>query len=138
MTELDAKEVFGWLDDCGELHLKVQGSSMSPFLHDKTDSVFLVKPQKIRRGDIVVFERNGCYIMHRVISVDNGFIDTLGDNLDIPETHIPLGNVAAVAVGAVRKGKKISTRSLIWKFYGRIYIIPAVRKVLRKLRRIIF
>lgn len=134
MRELDGKEVFGWLDECGELRLNVQGSSMTPFLRGGEDTVILTKPENIKKGDVVVFERNGCYIMHRVIALKDGFIDTLGDNLLTPETHIPVENVVAVASGAIRKGKEISTGSLVWQFFSRIYINPEVRKIILKLR----
>ncbi len=134
MRELGGKEVFGWLDECGELRLKVQGSSMTPFLRGGEDTVILTKPENIKKGDVVVFERNGCYIMHRVIALKDGFIDTLGDNMLTPETHIPVENVVAVASGAIRKGKEISTKSLAWQFFSRIYINPEVRKIILKLR----
>ena len=133
MTELSGKEVFGWLDECGKLRLNVQGSSMVPFLREG-DTVVLEKPETIHKGDIVVFERKGYYIMHRVISVKNGFIDTLGDNLITPETDIPVENVVAVVSGAIRNGKEIDAESIVWKFYSKIYIRPNIRKMILKTR----
>ncbi|MCQ2480063.1 MAG: hypothetical protein MJ120_05425 [Clostridia bacterium] len=134
MIEVSGKEVFSWLNDCDNLRLKVQGTSMRPFLHNKTDSVILIKPEKIKKGDIIVFERNGYYIMHRVISIKNGFVDTLGDNLIMPETNIPVENVVAVVSSVIRNGKEIDSKSLVWNFYSKVYIHPAIRKIIVKMR----
>ena len=133
MTELSGKEVFSWLDDCGKLSLNVQGNSMVPFLRSG-DTVILEKPGEIRKGDIVVFERKGYYIMHRVISIKNGFIDTLGDNLITPETDIPVENVVAIVSDVIRKGKELTPKSIVWNFYSKVYIRPNIRKMIIKVR----
>lgn len=135
MMKVDGREVFGWLSETGSLSLRVQGTSMQPFLNDGKDTIILTKPEKIKKGDIVVCERNGYYVMHRVISIKNGMIDTLGDNLDVPERDIPVENIVAVASGAVRNGKKIGPHSLLWQFFSKIYIHPAARKAVRFLFR---
>ena len=135
MIVLSGKEVFSWMNDCERLQLRVQGTSMSPFLRDREDSVVLIKPEKIRKGDIIVFERNGYYIMHRVISIKDGFVDTLGDNLITPETDIPVGNVIAVVSTVVRNGKEIDNKSIVWNFYSKVYIHPVIRKIIKKMRR---
>lgn len=134
MMVLSGKEVFSWLNDCERLQLRVQGTSMSPFLRNREDSVVLAKPEKIKKGDIIVFERNGYYIMHRVISIKNGFVDTLGDNLITPEKDIPVERVVAVVSNAVRNGKEIDTKSIVWNFYSKIYIHPVIRKIILKMR----
>lgn len=133
--KVDGKEVFSWLNEVGRLNLRVQGTSMQPFLYDSRDTVILTNPEKIKTGDIVVYERGGYYVMHRVISIKNGVIDTLGDNLDVPERGIPVENVVAVVSGAVRGGKKITPYSPVWQFFSKIYIHPSARKAVRFLFR---
>ena len=135
MMKLEGKEVFSWLEETGSLTLHVQGTSMCPFLYDGADTVTLQKPKKIKKGDVVVFERNGYYIMHRVVRIKNGLIDTLGDNLAVPERDIPIENVVAVVTQAVRKGKTISPKSPIWQFFSKIYIHPSARKAARFITR---
>ena len=51
-----------------EVCVTVKGTSMEPFLHDGKDLVFFsCLPKKIRRGDILLFQRdNGSFAMHRV------------------------------------------------------------------------
>lgn len=131
--DIESKEVFGWLDDCDELCLKVQGSSMRPFLCPGRDSVILRRAENFRRGDIVVFERGGFYIMHRIIRIGSGVFTAMGDNRSHPEENIPVEKIVARASGAVRNGKKITESSAVWRFYKLVWSIPIVKNVVRKI-----
>lgn len=62
------------------LRFRYSGSSMLPTF--RTGQVLYVRPdvKDMRRGDVVVYEQEGRYIVHRVVSVEkDGFI-TRGDN----------------------------------------------------------
>ena len=131
--QLEAKDIFENMGE-SDVWLKVQGTSMRPFLRNDRDTVILRKPDRLKIGDIVVFRRKETYIMHRIIELENGFITTLGDNLRVPEKGIPVENVCAKVVGAVRDGKQIDPDSAVWKFFSNIYIKQGVRKMLTKIR----
>ena len=132
--QIEAQNLFNSIKD-GQLSLKVQGNSMAPFLRDGRDVVTFDKPDNLKIGDIVVFKRADFYIMHRIIEIDGGCISTLGDNLSVPETDIPIENVCGKAVSVVRKGKTLTPSSPEWLFYSRLYIRQPVRKIIRKLWR---
>lgn len=132
-VNLNPEELFGELKDGEELYLRVQGNSMSPFLKDGRDTVVLTKPVKLRRGAVVVYRRGRMYIMHRVISVDGDVFTAWGDNLSTPEKDIPADSAVAMVKAAVRKGKRITPKSPTWNFYSKVFIFPAVRKLIRKL-----
>lgn len=132
--QIKTTDIFNSVKD-GPLSLMVQGNSMAPFLRDGRDVVTFDKPENLKVGDIVVFERAGYYIMHRIIKIDGSYISTLGDNLSVPETHIPIDNVYGKVISAVRKGKTITPESPEWLFFSRLYIRPSVRKVIRKIWR---
>lgn len=134
---VEAGDIFNLLKERESITLRVQGKSMQPFLYDRRDSVILSKPElPFKIGDIIVFERNGYYIMHRIISIDSeGFITTLGDNSYTPETHIPSQNVVAGVYGAVRDGKKIDKRSPMWIFFSSVYINTKFRKIIAKIAK---
>lgn len=131
---IDAKDIFENIEK-EDVWLRVQGKSMRPFLREGRDTVVFSKPERLKVGDIVVFMRNGYYIMHRIIKIENGYISTLGDNLKTPEEKIPVENVVAKAVSAVRDGKEITPNSPIWQFFGKVYIHQNVRKILNAFRR---
>lgn len=126
---LDPGELFAGLNDGEELFLRVQGSSMSPFLRDGRDTVVLTKPVKLSKGAIVVFRRGDMFIMHRVVRVDGEKFTARGDNLSAPETDIPAANAAAMVKCVIRNGKKITPRSPLWFFHARVFSRPAVRKL---------
>ena len=65
----------------------VKGVSMRPFLRN-ADFAYLVRlPEKLKRGDIVLFQRlNGQYVLHRVYKIpERGNYLMLGDGQLEPE-----------------------------------------------------
>lgn len=73
----------------GQEHVPVpvKGVSMRPFLRN-ADFAYLVKlPQKLKRGDILLFQRsNGQYVLHRLYKIrENGHYLMLGDSQMMPE-----------------------------------------------------
>jgi len=48
----------------------------------RTGQVLYVRPDvhDLRRGDVVVYEQGGCYIVHRVVSIEKDGYITRGDN----------------------------------------------------------
>ena len=131
--QLEAVDIF---ENMGgeDLWLKVQGTSMRPFLYSGRDTVILIKfAERPCTGDIVVYRKNGYYIMHRVISVEEETFTALGDNQRTPDRLIPISDIRAKVVGAVRDGRKISPSSAVWKFYSKIYINQNIRKTLTKI-----
>ena len=131
---VEARDIFENLADGESVTLKVQGVSMQPFLYNGRDTVTLKKNDKpVKRGDVVIFERGGIYLMHRIVEISaDGYFIALGDYSLTPETHIPLENIKAVLVSAVRNGKTITPKSPEWIFFSRIFIYTSFRKLLKK------
>lgn len=94
------------------VRLKVRGNSMYPFLKDGRDTV-VFSPfggRKIRRGDIILFERSGGQlVMHRVYAVGrDGALTMVGDNQIDLETEVLPGQLVAYVAEIERKGKNIN------------------------------
>lgn len=127
MRRLDTKEyldgtVRALEEGAGELPVPVAGFSMAPFLSDG-DTVILSLPGKIRRGDIVLYLRCGeRYVLHRVKRVKNGIYTMIGDAQSVYENGITDGDIKAVAVGAIHRGKKCLPGSFRWRFYGTVWL----------------
>ena len=117
----------------------VAGESMRPFLRDKRDSVWLSPmPDSVERGDIVLYKRDsGQYVLHRVLrpDADGGFV-MLGDGQLIPEPGIRRDQLAAKVTAVRRKGKMISEKSPVWRFYAKVWprALPLRGKLLRIFR----
>ncbi|MCQ2484421.1 MAG: S24/S26 family peptidase [Clostridia bacterium] len=134
--KIEARDIFENLPDEG-ITLKVQGTSMQPFLYDGRDAVTLKKPDReLEKGDVIVFRRGKFYVMHRIVKIDNdGFITAMGDNTFSPDTHIASEDVKAILVSAIRAGKTISPKSPEWLFFSKIFINLNVRKFIGKVRK---
>lgn len=133
---LEASDIFENLPDEG-VTLRVQGTSMQPFLYNKRDTVTFKKPVgKLRKGDVIVFRRGKYYLMHRVIDIESdGFITAMGDNTFSPDTHIAPEDVKAILVSAVRAGKPLTPKSPEWLFFSKVFINTKVRKFIGKVRK---
>lgn len=133
--QIDAKLIFENNTE-DELFLRVQGTSMQPFLFNGRDTVVLKKPEKIKKGDIVVFRYHGNYVLHRVIKTDGEKFTALGDNLSFPEKDVPVSDIVSKVTAVNRDGKELTPSSLVWLFFSRIYIHQPLRKLFRKIFRL--
>lgn len=127
MRSLDTKQ---FLDETlrslengvGELSVPVAGFSMAPFLSDG-DTVLLSLPERVRRGDVVLYLRAGeRYVLHRVKKIKNGICTMIGDAQSVYENGISVTDIKAVAVGAIHHGEKCLPKSLRWRFYATVWL----------------
>lgn len=110
---------------------------MLPLLVQERDSVILIKPDgALKKNDIAFYLRdNGQYVLHRVISCNDGKYVMCGDNqlqleYDIEEKHI-IGVVRSFN----RKGKDISVNAPLYKLYLFLWQFFFIRRVFFKFRR---
>lgn len=127
------------IKDGHEVSIPIAGSSMTPFLGDGRDQVFVKAPWRpIRKGDIVLYQRrDGSFILHRVQHVhgkgETATYDMIGDAQDKIERGVPGEQIVAVATRARRKGETIEPGSFYWWFFQNIWIriIPLRRPLMR-------
>ena len=100
------------IDEGGVFPVTVNGSSMLPLLRHGLDTVYFssLEGRKIRRGDIVLFERtDGYFVMHRVYKVQkDGTYSFVGDNQVAIEHGVTYDRLRAYVPYVERKGKKIN------------------------------
>jgi hypothetical protein len=78
---------------------------MYPSIRSLDECVFReIEPRRIRTGDVLVYDKDGLAVVHRVLSVDRsrGCVTTKGDN-------VPLGHADKIPFTSVR-GKVYSVR----------------------------
>lgn len=126
--------------DC---RLVVTGTSMLPFLRDKTDAVILSPvPETIRKGDILFYLRspNVC-ILHRVHRIlPDGTFSVCGDAQTWLEP-VRRGQVIGVASSVERNGTRISCRRLSLRMMVSVWqmlrpVRPYAMAILRRLHMI--
>lgn len=132
------------LAQSGQAHVRVTGNSMYPLLHHLRDSVTLVPPEKLRTGDIVLFDRrNSRYALHRIIRRGKTGFTMAGDNQYHIEKNLPYGQIIGVVSAIRRNGREIPAGKFFYKFfaaaailavYPRMYICKAL-KALRRLTK---
>ncbi|MCQ2348350.1 MAG: S24/S26 family peptidase [Paludibacteraceae bacterium] len=108
------------------------GVSMRPFIEGGKDSVVLVKPQRLRVGDIVLAQvQDGRYVLHRLIRLEGEQVTLMGDGNLYGEEYCFTDDVLAqVAVIRSPKGhRKPLTRGWLW------HALLPVRKYLLKIYR---
>ena len=97
----------------------IKGVSMRPFLRDGDFAYLVSLPGKLKRGDIVLYQRkNGQYVLHRIYKVlKNGDYLMLGDSQMMPE---PMREEQFRAkVSFVRcMGKECRPGSFKWWFFA--------------------
>lgn len=128
------------LEQGQEVNLPVAGTSMSPFLKDQRDMVYL-RPlnRDPRKGDIVLYQRaQGQYVLHRVCKVSGQGYYMAGDNQNVLEGPVVREQIFAVATEIYRNGKWVSKYSPAAWFFRNVWIrmVPCRGIVLRILRKI--
>ena len=106
------------LENGGRANLTVTGNSMYPMLKSHRDSVTLIPPANLRKGDVVLFQRSsGAYILHRIIAVTATGYVCCGDNQVIRES-VSREQMIAVVDGFVRKGKQHAVNAGYYRLYS--------------------
>ena len=117
--EPSIKEIIG---AGGNVRLTVTGQSMMPTLIEQRDSVILVKPDKLKKSDIILYQRtNGEYVLHRIVKVTKEGYGLCGDNQMKVEFPVLPEQIIAVVSAIVRKGKMISKNQPCYKISSAIW-----------------
>lgn len=118
--------VLSLLQDGQRVTIPVKGWSMGPFLRSDKDSVTIAPLDSLGRDlqceDIVLFihHRSGedLYVMHRIISINDGVYTLRGDNNPLKmKEYCRKGDIMGVVVSCRRDGKIYTPRSLKWRVY---------------------
>lgn len=96
------------------------GISMWPLLRAHEDHAIMEYPtRELKKGDIVVFYRDdGKQIAHRIFRMNDQYVQTIGDNCDVPDVYVPRENVVGLVTQVCRKGRTFSVDTRFWHFYG--------------------
>lgn len=130
------EEICALVQEVDMVPLLVSGSSMTPFLVHRRDTVYLSRIDRpLRRGDMVLYRRDsGAYVLHRICAVEHGAYALVGDAQTEIEHGIRPDQIFAVVRFVKRKGKRQEPGCFWWEFFSRVWIriIPA-RPFLRRL-----
>lgn len=96
----------------------VTGNSMWPLLCHNRDRVTLraVGEKPIRKGDIILFKAEQGYLLHRVMKLKDGFVQTAGDYNCYYDECVSSQSIIGRVVGVTRKERYISCSNLLYRF----------------------
>ncbi len=100
-----------------------KGMSMFPMLREGTGEAYIVKPElPLRRLDVPVYKRrDGTYVMHRVLSVDETGYSCCGDNQWVLEKGVSDSQIIGVLDSWYKNGKKHTVRDKSYLRYARFW-----------------
>ena len=132
-NEILIPEVGRLLAEGREVEMRPKGNSMLPFIRQEKDNVVLKKKDKVEKGDIVLVDLGGRYVLHRIIAEDGERLTLMGDGNIRGTESCTKDNVLGTVVKIVRPGGKSVTPSKgkLWKA-----LLPVRRYLLAFYRRV--
>ena len=121
-NKIELSELWHVIDEVisngGEFTISPNGISMLPLLRPGIDSVVLISPNDIKKGDIVLYKRdNGKFVLHRVMAIKKDEYIMCGDNQKKFEYGITSTHLLAKVKDMYRGEEKIDTESKEYQKY---------------------
>lgn len=107
------------LEKYGLLTYTNKGRSMMPMLRPGRDVFTIAKKPKerLKENDVILFCRDGRYILHRIVEVFEDHYTALGDNTIGYENNVTDDEILGVLISFQRNGKNISVNDLRYRIY---------------------
>ncbi len=113
----------------------ISGNSMCPWIKDQRDQVLLAGKADLKVGDIILYQnRQGSYILHRIMKMEAAGFRTMGDScVTADEGLIAPSDVIGVVQKIYRNGKVINCDSLQWALVFLLWriLLPVRKELLR-------
>lgn len=126
--KIDTKIYLSFLKEMIEQNMDVSivisGNSMSPFLVNQRDVIYLSKiNRKLKKSDLVLYQRlSGQYVVHRIVKVKKSGYYLAGDNQIAIEGPILDKQIFGLVTKVKRKGKWIEAGNFWWEFFEHVWI----------------
>lgn len=110
------------------------GNSMLPFLRDRKDTIVIQKRAQYKKFDVVLYKRNGNYVLHRIIKVFPETFHIRGDNCYYDE-YVKHNEIIGVMVECYRGEKKVKLDAIAYKIYVylRVYLY-SIRRIFNRIK----
>ncbi len=107
------------LDAGKAVKFSVIGNSMYPIFRHDREKVTVVKCEKIKKRDVILYQRNdGSYVLHRVVGKGRLGYKLCGDNQLAVEYPVKRQDVVAVMSSFERNGREISKNNVFYRLYS--------------------
>ena len=132
--KLDAEQL---LLEGKTIQLQPQGYSMYPmFIPDRDWAVIAPVSEKLHRGDVVLYRREGgILVLHRIYKIRSEGLYLVGDNQTEIEGPLQPVWVRGVLTAFIRKGRYISIHHPVYRFISGVWL--GVRPIRHKIAVVI-
>ena len=123
------------LAERGSFVTAAQGVSMLPLIRPGRDLVEITRKGEARckKHDVVLYKRDGKYILHRVLKVRPGDYVIAGDHQIYKEYGVTDEQIIGVLSAVIRGGKRIAVTDRGYRCYVRVWCgLYPVRCALRR------
>ena len=111
-----------YLEEYGTLTYSNVGASMLPLLRQRRDLIEIRKKQgRCKKYDVVLYKRDGKYILHRITKVREKDYVIVGDNCIQREYGITDDQILGVMTRVIRDGKSIYPTDWKYKIYVHLW-----------------
>ncbi len=135
MNKLSYEEI---LNRDGKYIFTPVGTSMLPLLRQRRDTVLVEKKNgEIKKHDVILYKRvSGDYILHRVLSTENGKYTLCGDNQTELEEGVKEEQILGTMTAFWRDEKMIKTTDFSYRIYTKIWCLSLfLRKIMLSFTR---
>ncbi len=125
------------LQSGGTVRFSPKGTSMLPMIRQGVDTVVLSPlPAELKKYDLPLYQRdNGQYVLHRIVSVNDGVYTCIGDNQFELEYGVRHDQMIGLVTAFYRKEKACSTNHLSHRIYCRFWHWSrGIRRIFRTVR----
>ena len=105
-----------------QVRLRAKGHSMRPLIRGDSDTLVLMPPGVLRKGDVVLARvSDGSYVVHRIVGMRGDRITRMGDANLYRTEECRRNDICGKAVGVIRDGKQRSLTSFGAKLHIRLW-----------------
>ena len=106
------------------VRIQLSGYSMQPLIRYKRDYVTIIPLRRqLMISDVVVFKTyDGRFCCHRVSKLNDGRVQTFGDNTVQPDPWMPESSVIGLVTEVERSGKTYSLDCRAARAYGKLHM----------------
>ena len=105
-NEVLIPEIGKLLSEGREVEFRPKGNSMLPHIRQDRDNVVLFKKEQVSKGDIVLADLGGRYVLHRVIRENGDVLILKGDGNVRGTEKCSRKDVLGTVVRIIRSGKR--------------------------------
>lgn len=123
------------LSEGNTVQIKPRGWSMYPMIRPGDEAVIApVNAEKLKRGDVVLFRREGgILVLHRIWKVSGKGLFLVGDNQVEVEGPVKREQIRGRLTAFIRKGKTISVRNPAYRVLTLLWLrLRPIRNVIKR------